>query len=87
MVPGFRSTTRLKPVTSHLSCKKGQTATKRKSAADKIYHKIEDKLQDKLRPEIPTENSSPPARPSASYDPGHGWPKLFAGYDYSGRKY
>ena len=66
---------------------KGQRATKGKSAADKIYDKIEDKLQDKLRSEIPTENSSPPARPFASYDPGHGWPKLFAGYDSSGRKF
>ena len=33
----------------HLSCMKGQRATKGKSAADKIYDKIEDKLQDKLQ--------------------------------------
>ena len=65
---------------------KGQRATKGKSAADKKYDKIEDKLQDKLRSEIPTEKSSLPARPFASYDPGHRWPKLFAGYDSSGRK-
>ena len=34
-----------------------------------------------------SEQSSPPARPLASHDPGHGWPKLFAVYEYSSRKF
>ena len=52
MVPGVRPPPGWSLGTIHLSCMKGQRATKGKSAADKIYDKIEAKLQDKIQDKI-----------------------------------
>ena len=52
MVPGVGLAPAWSLGTLHLSCMKGQRATKRKSAADKIWLKIEDKLQDKIQDKI-----------------------------------